>query len=126
MKVLVVDDSLNVRQQVATALSPAGYQLIEAGDGIEGLRKIDATPDLNLILCDVNMPRMGGIEMISEVRTRARRDLPIIILTAEGLSELIAQAARLGVTAWIIKPFKSDLLRAAVTKILRTRPIPSR
>jgi two-component system chemotaxis response regulator CheY len=72
-KILVIDDSETIRQQVKQALATTGYEIIEAVDGIDGLEKLRAVIDLDLALCDVNMPRMNGLDMIAEVRARRAR-----------------------------------------------------
>lgn len=115
-KVLVVDDSETIRQQVRQALAPAGYDILEAVDGLDGLTKIRTSTDLTLVLCDVNMPQMSGLEMISEVHKEGRKT-PIIMLTSEGQPSLIRRARESGAKGWIVKPFKVELLLAAVNKI---------
>src|ERR1700730_8267397 len=116
-KVLVVDDSRIVRQQVALALKEAGYEVIEAEDGTDGLAKIRGTADLAMAICDVNMPKMNGIEMVEAVKAGPHKDLPIVMLTTEGQPELIQHAAKAGASAWSVKPFKPDLLIAAIKKL---------
>jgi len=71
-KVMIVDDSRTVRQQVVAALGPAGFVVLEAQDGIEALERMKVTPDLSLIICDVNMPRMNGLEMLETVKKTRR------------------------------------------------------
>lgn len=118
-RVLVVDDSPSVRQQVGMALSQAGYDVVEAGDGTEGVTKINADKAIGLVICDVNMPRMNGLEMIEVVKKEpANSALPIIVLTSEGQPALIERAKKAGAKGWIVKPFKADLLVAAVKKLL--------
>ncbi|MCG5054536.1 MAG: response regulator [Myxococcales bacterium] len=118
-RVLVVDDSPSVRQQVGMALSQAGYDVVEAGDGTEGVSKISADKAIGLVICDVNMPRMNGLEMIEVVKKEpANSALPIIVLTSEGQPALIERAKKAGAKGWIVKPFKADLLVAAVKKLL--------
>jgi two-component system chemotaxis response regulator CheY len=114
--VLVVDDSLMVRRQVATALTAAGFHIVEAVDGADALTKIDAHPDAALVVCDVNMPRMNGLELLEATRLR-RPALPFMMLTTEGQPELIASARALGAKGWMVKPFKPDLLVAAARKL---------
>lgn len=114
-KVLVVDDSATVRQQVAFALSQAGFTVIEAVDGIDGAEKVAATADLALVICDVNMPRMNGLEMLEAVKGIATT--PIIMLTTEGDPALVARAKQAGAKGWIVKPFKPELLVAAARKL---------
>src|SRR6478609_6923110 len=82
-KILVIDDSETIRQQVRQALAATGYEIIEAVDGIDGLEKLRALADLDIALCDVNMPRMNGLDMIAEVQ-RTGPKFPILMLTTEG------------------------------------------
>ena len=67
-KILVIDDSETIRQQVKQALAATGYEIIEAVDGVDGLEKLRAVTDVDMALCDVNMPRMNGLDMIAEVQ----------------------------------------------------------
>ena len=116
-KVLVIDDSETIRQQVKQALAATGYEIIEAVDGIDGLEKLRAVTDLDIALCDVNMPRMNGLDMIAEVQ-RTGPKIPILMLTTEGQPSLIKRARESGAKGWIVKPFKPELLVAAVTKLI--------
>jgi len=116
-KVLVVDDSVSVRQQVRVTLEQQGFEVVEACDGLEGVAAI-ASGNLDCVVCDVNMPNMNGIEMIKKVKADgANEALPILMLTTEGAKELIMQAKAAGASGWIVKPFKADLLVAAVQKL---------
>ena len=115
--ILVVDDSATVRQQVSAALSQAGLTVTEAVDGVDGANKIKAG-NISCVVCDVNMPNKNGIEMVEEVKSDARFEkLPIIMLTTEGAKDLIARAKAAGACGWIVKPFKADMLVAAVKKL---------
>jgi two-component system chemotaxis response regulator CheY len=115
--VLIVDDSASVRQQVASALSLGGFQVVEACDGEEGMGRINAG-GIDCVICDINMPIMNGIEMVEEVlRNEAHRTLPILMLTTEGAWELIERAKKAGARGWMVKPFKADLLLVAVQKL---------
>ena len=116
-KILVIDDSETIRQQVKQALAATGYEIIEAVDGIDGLEKLRAVTDLDIALCDVNMPRMNGLDMIAEVQ-RSGPKIPILMLTTEGQPSLIRRARESGAKGWIVKPFKPELLVAAVTKLI--------
>ena len=120
-KILVIDDSETIRQQVKQALGATGYEIIEAVDGIDGLEKLRAVADVGLALCDVNMPRMNGLEMIAEVQ-RTGPKIPILMLTTEGQPSLIRRARESGAKGWIVKPFKPELLVAAVMKLVDPRP----
>ena len=115
-KILVIDDSPTVRQQVGLALSQAGFQVVEAVDGLDAIGKVDATVDM--LICDVNMPRMNGLEMLEKLRTDVRwKALPVVMLTTEGQPGLIERAKKAGAKGWIIKPFKAELLVAAVQRL---------
>jgi two-component system chemotaxis response regulator CheY len=119
-RVLVVDDSQTVRRQIALALNVAGYEVIEAVDGIDGQAKVDET--VAMVILDVNMPRMNGLELLELIKSDAKSaNLPVVMLTTEGHPEMIARAKLLGAKGWIIKPFKAALLVAAVTKLVAAR-----
>jgi len=120
-KILVIDDSETIRQQVMQALASTGYEIVEAVDGLDGLEKLRAQSDLDMALCDVNMPRLNGLEMIAEVQ-RSGLKIPILMLTTEGQPSLIKRAREAGAKGWIVKPFKPELLVAAVTKLVEQRP----
>jgi two-component system chemotaxis response regulator CheY len=116
--VLVVDDSATVRQQVGAALKVSGYTVVEAADGAEGKKRILAG-GVACVICDVNMPNKNGIEMVEEVKSvPAHKGLPIIMLTTEGAPQLVQRAKAAGAVGWIVKPFKAELLVAAVRKLI--------
>jgi two-component system chemotaxis response regulator CheY len=118
-KVMVVDDSSTVRQLVGNVLTGAGYEVVEAVDGIDGAEKIAGSSDVAMVICDVNMPRMNGIEMLSLLKKDAKHaDLTVIMLTTEGQPGLIARAKQAGAKGWIVKPFKPDMLLATVRKLV--------
>ncbi len=114
--VLVVDDSAMVRRQVQRALSEAGFDVSEACDGEEALDKIAAPARVALIVCDVNMPRMNGLELLERLGA-GHSVIPVVMLTTEGQAELIQRAKALGAKGWIMKPFKPELLVAAAKKL---------
>ena len=118
-KIIVVDDSQTVRQQVVLALNQGGFTVMEAVDGLEGFDSIQKTPDLALVLCDVNMPRANGLEMLESLK-QAGYAVPVVMLTTEGQPQLIDRAKKAGAKGWILKPFKADLLLAAARKICGT------
>jgi len=116
--ILIIDDSLTVRQQVAAVLKADDYEVIEAGDGLAGLEAVRAHPEIALILCDVNMPRMDGLEFLEHFKDeRSLPSLPVVMLTTNGTPDLIARAKRAGARGWIVKPFQADLLLGAVRRI---------
>jgi len=117
-KIVVIDDSQTIRQQVATALRQAGFEILEAVDGVDGAEVIDRTPDAALVICDVNMPKRNGLELLEGLRREdGRSPPPVLMLTTEGRPELIERARKAGAKGWLVKPFKSDLLLAAVRKL---------
>jgi two-component system chemotaxis response regulator CheY len=117
-KILIIDDSATVRQQVRQVLIDASFEVVEAADGIEGLDAIVGRKDLAAVLCDVNMPRMGGLEMLEMLNAKGRpAGLPIVMLTTEGQPALVQKAKAAGAKGWIVKPFKAELLLATVRKL---------
>lgn len=119
MKILVVDDSVSMRQMIAIVLKGAGHEVVAASDGADGLRQFDDS--IQAIITDYNMPTMGGIEFIRAVRTGATNNrVPILMLTTESDSEKKNEGRDAGATAWITKPFNRDALLATVDKMTRT------
>jgi two-component system chemotaxis response regulator CheY len=116
--VMIVDDSLMVRQQVGSALTAAGIDVLEAQDGQDALDKLALAPGTSLIVLDVNMPNMNGIQLLHRLRDDGNR-VPVIMLTTEGEPRMMQEAKALGARGWIIKPFKPELLIAAVRKLTR-------
>ncbi len=117
-KVLVVDDSMMVRQQVKRALGAADFVIVEAQDGMDALEKIMQNQDVCLIVCDVNMPRMGGLDFLEALRKiPVFVSVPVVMLTTEAQPDLVARAKGFGAKGWIIKPFKPELLVAAAQKL---------
>lgn len=117
-KVMVVDDSRTVRQQVGIALTEAGFEVVEAVDGVDGAEKIAVAEDIAVVICDVNMPRMNGLDMVATVKRDPKHAaLPMLMLTTEGQPALIARAKEAGAKGWIVKPFKPELLVQAVKRL---------
>lgn len=117
-QILIVDDSSTMRQQVSQALLDAGFEVIEARDGHEGLEAIKKTNDLAMVICDVNMPHMDGIEMVTLAKQDGQNaELPIVMLTTEGQPALIRKAKEAGASGWIVKPFNPERLVAVVRKL---------
>jgi two-component system chemotaxis response regulator CheY len=117
MCVLLIDDSATVRTQAGRALTTAGFNVIEAVDGLDAIEKLAATNDVALIVCDVNMPRMGGIEFLEALSRSPGVRPPVIMLTTEGHPEIIRHAKACGAKGWMVKPFKPELLVAAARKL---------
>ncbi|MGE5159510.1 MAG: response regulator [Gemmatimonas sp.] len=118
--VLTVDDSPSIRQMIKVVLEPAGHSVIEAGDGAQGLAQAQAKrPDL--VITDLNMPTMNGLELIRALRKQpALTGLPIVFLTTESSDTVKQEAKSAGATGWITKPFKPEQLLAVVAKLVRS------
>jgi two-component system chemotaxis response regulator CheY len=115
--ILTVDDSASVRQLVRFTLSGAGYQVIEAVDGVDALRKL--TVPVHLIVTDLNMPQLDGIGLIREVRGKpAYKGVPILMLTTESQASKKQEGKAAGATGWIVKPFSPEQLLAVIKKVL--------
>ena len=117
-RVLVVDDSATVRQEVSQCLTKVGFEVIEAADGQLGAEAIDKDDAISVVICDVNMPRMNGIEMVTTVKSQPKHaELPILMLTTDGQPALIKRAKAAGARGWVVKPFNPAQLVAAVQKL---------
>lgn len=116
-KVLVVDDSATIRTQLASALEKHGFLVVEAGDGLQGLQAA-RTNELNMVILDVNMPMLGGLEMLERLRSEPKTaTLPVLMLTTEVQKSLMQRAKSLGAKGWLIKPVKLDQLVGLVEKL---------
>jgi len=116
--ILIVDDSASIRQVVSIALTGAGYSVIEASNGKEGLSKLDGQK-INLIISDVNMPVMDGITMVKEIKKLPKyKFTPIVMLTTEGSEDKKQQGKDAGAKAWIVKPFQPPQLLQAVSMLV--------
>ena len=116
--ILVVDDDPNIRDVVCFALEKAGMSTTAARNGAEALKLASAhMPDL--VILDINMPRMNGIELAEALHAEGRiaAGLKIVMLTTEGHADLIQRAKSAGAKGWIVKPFKPEMLLAAVQKM---------
>ena len=115
--IMAVDDSSSVRQMVRFTLNEAGYKVIEAAHGQDALDKLSSRPDM--IITDLNMPCMDGIDMIKHIRKIPEfRFIPIIMLTTESQKEKKMEGKAAGATGWIVKPFQPAQLLAVVKKVL--------
>ncbi|MGN0739675.1 MAG: response regulator [Treponema sp.] len=117
-KILAVDDSISIRKSISFVLTQEGYEVIEAVDGVDGLAKAKEDK-FNLVITDINMPNMDGIEMIKQLRqTDGYKFTPIIALTTENQDSKMQEGKAAGATGWIVKPFTSEKLLAIVKKII--------
>jgi len=116
--IMVVDDSASLRQAVGIALRGAGYEVIEACDGKDGLAKLTGQK-VNLIISDVNMPNMDGFAFVKAVKAMASyKFTPIIMLTTENQDAKKREGQAAGAKAWVVKPFQPVQLLAAVEKLV--------
>jgi two-component system chemotaxis response regulator CheY len=116
-RIMTVDDSATVRQVLQTALTSAGYEVVAAKDGEDALEKLDADK-VDMLVTDLDMPRMDGISLIQAIRQRpGNRFLPIIMLTTESLPEKKQAGKDAGASGWINKPFRPNQLLAVVRMI---------
>lgn len=116
--IMTVDDSPSVRQMVKFTLSNAGYDVLEAEDGMDALNKL-SVKSADMVITDMNMPNMDGIELIKQLRSKPEfKFAPIIMLTTESQDEKKQQGRAAGATGWIVKPFKPEQLIAVVKKVL--------
>ena len=116
--ILIIDDSVSLRQVVGMALDAAGYQVIEACDGRDALDKLTGTK-IHLMICDVNMPNMDGITFLKELRTLpSYKFTPVIMLTTEAGEDKKKEGQAAGARAWVVKPFKPEQLLVAVAKLI--------
>lgn len=116
--ILAVDDSASMRQMVTFTLKGAGFNVIDAVDGVDALSKVKGK-SVDLVLTDVNMPRMDGIALIRELRAQPSfKFTPILMLTTESGSDKKSEGKSAGATGWIVKPFNPDQLLATIKKVL--------
>ena len=116
-KILVIDDSPVVREQLGAVLGRAGFAVVEACDGLDAITKVDDT--IGMMLCDVNMPHMNGLEMLEQLKADAKwTAVPVVMLTTEGHPSLILRAKKAGAKGWLVKPFNPEQLVATVRRFV--------
>ena len=118
-KILVVDDSSTVRDEVAGFLRKNGLDVDTAVDGKDGLAKLRGSPGVKLIISDVNMPNMDGISLVKEIKKLAAyKFTPIVMLTTESADGRKAEGQAAGAKAWVLKPFNPPQLLNVVQKLV--------
>lgn len=116
--ILVVDDSTTMRQMVAFTLTSAGHDVTEAPDGSQALAKAKQKK-FDLVITDVNMPGMNGIDLVQSLRALPEcKFIPILVLTTEAGAELKQKGKSAGATGWIVKPFNPEVLLETLKKVL--------
>ncbi len=118
-KILIVDDSESIREVVSFTLESEGYSILSAVDGKDALKHLDGQT-IDLVITDLHMPNMNGIELITEIRKiDSYKRIPILFLTTESQAAKKIEAKEAGATGWIIKPFVPAKLIAAINKVIR-------
>lgn len=116
--IMTADDSASVRQMVGFTLKDAGYDVLEAVDGQDALSKLNES-QVSMLITDLNMPNMDGIELIKQIRNQQQfKFMPIVMLTTESQNSKKQEGKSAGATGWIVKPFKPEQLVAVVKKVL--------
>jgi two-component system chemotaxis response regulator CheY len=116
--IMTVDDSASMRQMIGFTLKNAGYEVIEAVDGRDALAKIAGT-QTHLLITDLNMPAMDGIELIQHVRALPQyKYIPIVMLTTESQDQKKQAGRAAGASGWIVKPFRAEQLVMVAKKLL--------
>lgn len=119
-KILIVDDSVTVRKLLIHTLKPRNYTCVEACDGFDALEKLAFNPDIRLVISDLNMPNMDGIELIGTIRKNPQyRDLPIIMLTTESSPENRKLAFEAGANLYLVKPSPAHIILFKVESLLK-------
>lgn len=117
--ILVVDDSVSMRQMVTFTLKGAGFEVVEAGDGKEAVAKLNGGAKPNLVITDLNMPNMDGISLIKEIRgMAAHKFTPVLMLTTESADDKKKEGQAAGATGWIVKPFNPEQMLATIKKVM--------
>lgn len=117
--ILAVDDSASMRQMVSFTLQGAGHQVIEAEDGVIAYDLAMKTNNVDLVLSDVNMPNMDGLQLIKALRsTENYKFTPMLMLTTESTKEKKMEGKAAGATGWIVKPFNPEQLLATINKVI--------
>ncbi len=116
--IMTVDDSPSVRQMVSFTLTEAGFETIEAEDGQDAVKKLESA-SVNLVVTDLHMPNMDGIQLIRAIRSDPKHKfVPIVMLTTESMAEKKTEGRDAGASGWIVKPFKPPQLLGVVKKLL--------
>lgn len=117
-RIMTVDDSASMRQMIAFTLERAGYEVMQAEDGKDGIAKLGG--EIDLFLTDLNMPNMDGLEFTRQIRAHSSyKFTPVVLLTTESQTEKKLEGKAAGATGWIVKPFEPEKLLAVVQKVIR-------
>jgi two-component system chemotaxis response regulator CheY len=116
-RILIVDDSPAIRDQVSTTLTQAGFEVTQASDGVEALEAVERTSGIGLIILDLNMPRMDGLAFLEKMRSSGIPSIPTVMLTTEAQTAMIERGKRAGAKGWLVKPFKREHLIAVARRL---------
>jgi two-component system chemotaxis response regulator CheY len=118
-KILVVDDSASIRNMVSFTLKQQSYETVEASDGADGLNKAKGER-FDLVITDVNMPVMDGIELCGKLRQLpAFKFTPVLMLTTESSTDMKLRGKAAGATGWLVKPFNPEKLLSTIKRVIR-------
>ena len=115
---MTVDDSATFRKVIGHSLRGAGYEVVEAADAEEALRKLDDSP-VDMVITDLTMPGMNGIELVRKIRGRSGcESVPVVVLSTVGEEDVLREGRAAGVTGWIVKPFQPEKLLSVIGQLL--------
>jgi len=115
---MIVDDSATVRKEIRDGLTRAGFTVLEAANGVEGLERCRENTDTALVLLDVNMPVLGGLEMLDRLKADPNTSkIVVLMLTTEADPALVERSKKAGASGWLIKPVKIEMLVSAIRKV---------
>jgi two-component system chemotaxis response regulator CheY len=116
--IMTVDDSVSMRMMVSLSLKQAGFDIVEAVNGVDALLKLDEN-NISMVVADVNMPEMDGIEFVRKIRQHPKyKFTPVVMLTTESSESIKVKGREAGATGWIVKPFKPEQLISVIRKVL--------
>jgi len=120
MKILVVDDSSTMRRIISNTLATIGQtDIVQAGDGVEGLAALENNPDVGLVLSDWNMPNMNGLDFLTKIRATKGKGLPVVMVTTEAEKSNVITAIKAGANNYIVKPFTPEILAEKVGPFIK-------
>lgn len=123
VRILLIEDSLTIRHTLAAILQQAGYEVAQAQDGLDALSYLEQQPQVDLMICDLEMPRMNGFEFLSQRRQQqAISQIPVMILTSRSTEKHRQLALELGAAAFITKPYSDRAMLAAIDHLLAASP----
>jgi two-component system chemotaxis response regulator CheY len=121
-KILLLEDEEDLREMLCETLQAVGYQVLVAPDGEDGLKQFNAHPDIAMIVTDLKMPKMNGLQFMTAVKKlQLINEPPMVVMTAYSQQKVIDEGKKLGIAAWIVKPVKKDMLLETLQKILKRK-----